>query len=137
METSLPLTDSQEQWSCSCDIEIIFPGISFDVLMQLAKKIPMTGYCVEDKSDRGWGCVIVRAQCWDGDRRKLSSLIVDFVSPLRPLIQEAAKYIDAAMKIRLGVYYDTYTLTLPFDRQAIECLNDIYAELEISGYPST
>ena len=131
------MVDTPEQWRCSCDIEIIFPGISFDVLMQLANNTPMTGYCVEDKSNLGWGCVIARAQSWDGDRRKLSNLIVEFVSPLRPLIQEATKYINAAVKIRLGIYYDTYTLTLSFDRQSIECLNDISADLEVSSYPST
>lgn len=135
VEINLSLTDLA-QWSCSCDIEVVFPGIAFDVLIDLARDTLLAGYNVEDKSSSGWGCVISRGQCWEGDRRELSTLIVEFISPLNSLILDARDHVSSTIIIRLGIYYDTFTLTLRFDRNALQSLNDACAELEISSYPS-
>jgi len=126
-----------DEWGCSCDIEIVFPAITMDTLKGFVDEFPISSGCsVDDKSDRGWGCVVTRDQCWEGDRRKISKLIVEFVTPLQSLIQAVINQVDSPAIVRLGIYYSTFTLTVSLDRQALECLSSIGAELEVSTYPS-
>jgi hypothetical protein len=95
------------------------------------------GYAIEDKSDRGWGCVISLDHSWQGDRREVSALIVEFIELLHPIIISVVNsHANSTAMVRLGVYYSTYTLTLLLNKTVHKLLGEMGVELEISTYPS-
>lgn len=127
----------EKGWQCSCDIEIAFPDISFGALKGLAAGLLPNGYSIEDKSDRGWGCVISLDHSWQGDRRQVSGLIVEFIELFRPIIISVVKnQANSTPIVRLGVYHSTWGLTLLLSKTVHKCLGEMDVELEISTYPS-
>lgn len=123
-------------WECSCDIEIVFHGIEHHDFIRIAKGLPIE-YELQDKKNLGWGSVILRKECWEGDRRNISDLIINFVSPLFTTINRLRSYIDERPLLRIGVYHTTYTITISIKENALRCLAKLDLDMEISAYPSS
>lgn len=128
--------NESERWKCSCDIELVFPNAKFELLEKIASAAAFSaGYCLEDRSDRGWGSVIARDESWLGDRRDISALVVEFLLPFKFLSTSLVE-LNSPVIVRLGVYYGTFTLTIQLNREALLCLEQLGAEIEISTYPA-
>ena len=127
---------TDDVWDCSCDIEISFPGLSFDELVELSAKLPQLKYLVSDKTDQGWGCVIELRDCWSGDRREVSLLIVDFLASVQALVNDVAQSLTGKPILRLGIYHETFSFTLQLDSSALASISVCGAELMVSLYPA-
>lgn len=125
--------DFSGQWSCSCDIEISFPSLEIE---DFVAKLPDNSYVVEDKRELDWGVVIARDSTWQGDRRDISNLVVEFLSPIKKQILATKSICAATPIVRLGVYYGSFTFTLLLSEIAIGILRELSLELEISMYPT-
>jgi hypothetical protein len=131
----MSVTESDKEWACSCDIEVALPHAPPDIAAQLERMLS-PDYGVENRSDRGWGIVIVRHQEWYGDRRKLSLCITEFIADLEHLDLPNINIGDASPIVRVGVYYDTFSFTLTLSNEAMISLQSAKATLEVSLYPS-
>ncbi len=134
----MQVENSSQQWDCSCDIEIAFIDLSVNELHQIIDNFQIKGYSLEDKSHLGWGSVISRDEEWVGDRRKISYLIGGFLSEFDDVIRAVHKSFPKIKSIlRIGVYYDSFSLTLPFYQDSIKHMEQAGVDVEVSLYPST
>lgn len=133
----MSITESPINWSCSCDIELAYTGIELDTVVKQLHALLTQGYSIEDKSASGWGCVISRDEEWVGDRRKLSELINQFLVDNNKIF----KALNSQKKspepvLRIGIYYDSYTFTIPLSSDCFKGLVELNFSCEISMYPA-
>ncbi len=133
----MQVENTPNEWDCSSDIEIAFIGLDADKFFMIIDDLKMNDYSLEDKTSSGWGCVISRDDEWIGDRRKLSDLIEKFLIEIGDVIRMVFdNYPEIKPILRVGVYYSSYTLTLPFSQESIKSMEQANIDFELSLYPS-
>jgi hypothetical protein len=129
--------NTSNEWDCSSDIEVAFIGLDADKFFMIIDDFKMKDYSLEDKTSSGWGCVISRNDEWIGDKRKLSNLIGEFLTEIDDVIRIVHdKYPEIKPVLRVGVYYSSYTLTLPFSQESIKSMEQADIDFELSLYPT-
>jgi hypothetical protein len=122
----------------SCDLELVFPGFTYEQFVNLVGSPTFTGYSFENKEKLGWGAVISQDSEIFVSREKLCSVIIFFLNNLAKLVEKVrSTNLEAQIILRIGIYYKTYSLTLPLDLKLIKLLQDLSVELEISTYSSS
>ncbi len=109
------------------EIELILGEITQNDFSIIEKEIP-SNYLIEDRSNRGWGIVILN------DREYIELIdesIIHFIEPLKALTYIISKYSTI---LRIAVYCSTLTCTLKLNIK--ETLSIFNSELEISIYPT-
>lgn len=135
----MPVSDfPKKNWLCSYDIELAFTDLEFDVVLKKINCCIAEGYSIEDKSSLGWGCVVSRDDEWVGDRRELSALIDQFLNDIGSLLSALRSRLEFSDPVlRIGIYYDSYTLTIPLSSECLERIAKSNINIELSVYPST
>ena len=129
--------NTSENWNCSCDIEIAFPGVAFNAFSSflIGRYDFNSNFSIEDKNHLDWGSVLVSPQLWEGDRREISKFIREFIIPMGHIIKDIKREFNCAAIVRLGIYSETVSFTFTLDDLTIRCLMENSTTLEVSIYP--
>lgn len=125
----------ERRWACSCEVQLSFADVAMEVVSSIIGVAP-PGFQFEDLTARGWGPALVRAESWQGDRRLLSALLIDFIEPLSGAVKEIYRVSGVSPCVRLGIFFNGIDFTWQANASALRLLVEVDAELEISFYPS-
>ena len=113
------------------DIELALTSISPELLKKVYAGITRAGYDVENRSDLGWGYVVVADEAvGDGLNDALSKFLKD-LSPFADVIALSSPII------RVARFCTTYTCTTQLSHDNLSQLAKFQAALEISVYPTS
>jgi len=129
---------SPKQWECSCDIELTFIDLDINDLITIVSDKDHHGYSIVNKSHIGWGSVISSDEDQVVDRRKISDLINSFLLKFDGVVCTVKdSFPPTKIILRVGIYYNSFTFTLPLNIEAISQMERSGIEVEVSLYPSS
>lgn len=121
----------------SFDIEVSFPEITYRHLHKITNDTPPPGFSLENKESLGWGGVISKDDEIFGNRDDISIVATDLLKNISQTINAIRKENPTTnIILRIGIYYESYSLTISLNHDIIRLLNEFDIEIEISTYPS-